>query len=81
MDFVVLAVVDLLGEVIDLGEEQVVDETVLDLDYFVDPFADLGRGEGGAFEDVTQVGYEHLDVLGDGNPLLGLELVEQLFLE
>ena len=53
MDFVVLAVVDLLGEVIDLGEEQVVDEAVLDLDYFVDPFADLGRGEGGAFEDVA----------------------------
>ena len=53
MDFVVLAVVDLLGEVVDLGEEQVVDEAVLDLDYFVYAFADLGRGEGGAFEDVA----------------------------
>lgn len=76
MDFVVLAVVDLFWEVVDLRKKQVVYETVLNLNDFVDTVLDLFWKKSRVLSDVIQICEKDLNMFWNRNPLFGLKWVE-----
>lgn len=81
MDFVILAVVDLLWEVIDLRKKQVVYEAVLNLYDFVDTVLDLFWSKRRVLGNVVKIGEKDLNMLWNRNPLFGLKWVEKFLLK